>query len=96
MRYIERSTLMLTSGAQIRAARALLGWRRSDLAEAAKLHRNSVAYWEQQAVISADVEPVGVHHIRNALAAAGVIAFTDPAPGVRFCAQRTIPTKICA
>jgi transcriptional regulator with XRE-family HTH domain len=35
-------------GAQIRAARALLGWRRADLATAAGLHRNAVAYWERR------------------------------------------------
>jgi len=31
---------------QIRAARAALGWRREDLAEAAGVHPKSVAYWE--------------------------------------------------
>jgi transcriptional regulator with XRE-family HTH domain len=33
-------------GKQIRAGRALLGWTRSELARAAGLHSNSVAYWE--------------------------------------------------
>ena len=39
---------MLPKGAQIRAARALLGWSQRDLARAAAAHVNAVRYWEQQ------------------------------------------------
>ena len=38
----------ICTGSQIRAARALLGWSRQVLAEAASLHVNTVVYWEQQ------------------------------------------------
>ena len=35
---------MIAMGAQIRAARALLDWNRSQLAQASGLHKNAVAY----------------------------------------------------
>ncbi len=75
-----RSTKFST-GAQIRAGRALLGWRRSDLGRAAGLHRNSIAYWERVARLPRS-EPVGCRCIRDALFAAGVVAVNMPAPGV--------------
>jgi thiamine monophosphate synthase len=80
---------MIASGAQIRAARALLGWTRQDLARAAGLHRNSVAYWEACEVIptgwpSKGTEPQSCEMIRAALRRAGVAVFIKPAPGVCF------------
>ena len=69
------------SGPQIRAGRALLGWRRADLAKAASLHPNAVAYWERRERLPRR-EQVGCRRIREALAQAGVVAVIVPAPGV--------------
>lgn len=41
---------MIKTGAQIKAARAMLGLRREDLARAASLHPNAVQYWENRVV----------------------------------------------
>lgn len=71
----------LSSGAQIRAGRALLGWRRIDLAAAAGLHRNAVAYWERRVRLPRR-EPFACEKIRAALRAAGVVTVATPAPGV--------------
>jgi transcriptional regulator with XRE-family HTH domain len=73
----------ITRGVQIRAAPALLGWSRAELASAAGLHRNSVAYWECEAEISAST-PFGCERIAAALLRAGVEAFSQPTAGVRF------------
>jgi len=78
---------MIKSGAQIRAGRALLRWRQSDLAEAAGLHPKAVAYWERKATMRRRREEVGVTRIRLAFEAAGVLAFTNPSPRVRFIAE---------
>jgi transcriptional regulator with XRE-family HTH domain len=39
---------MISSGAQIRAARGFLGWSQADLAKAAGLHVNCIRYYEAQ------------------------------------------------
>ena len=77
---------MLVTGAQIRAARALLGWTRAELATAANLHRNAVAYWERRAAIPTGHyrEPHACRNMRKALLVAGVEIFMAPAPGVRL------------
>jgi DNA-binding XRE family transcriptional regulator len=75
----------MTTGAQIRAARALLGWTRQDLAAAAGLHPNAVAYWERHRVIPSppDCElPFACHRMTSALKRAGVVMVPDPGPGV--------------
>ena len=41
----------IVRGCQIKAARALLGWSREQLATAANLHPNTVTYWEETPVI---------------------------------------------
>lgn len=69
------------TGAQIKAARALLGWRRIDLAAAAGLHRNAVAYWEGQPRMPRR-EPFACQKMRAALLSAGVVTVSTPAPGV--------------
>ncbi len=77
---------MIVTGAQIRAGRALLGWSRDDLARAAELHGNAIAYWERkgpQAQTGAS-RSFAIHHIARALMAAGVEFFSAPTPGVRF------------
>lgn len=73
--------LPFASGLQIRAGRALLGWRRTDLAKAANLHPNAVAYWERRERLPRR-EELGCRRIREALSQAGVVAVTVPAPGV--------------
>ena len=70
-----------SSGLQIRAGRALLGWRRTDLARAANLHPNAVAYWERRERLP-HREEVGCRRIREALSHAGVVVVSAPAPGV--------------
>lgn len=78
--------MAVVTGAQIRAGRALLGWSRDELARAAELHGNAVAYWERKgprAQANAD-RSYAVHHIARALMAAGVEFFCEPTPGVRF------------
>ena len=67
-----RNTPLIVTGCQIRAARALLGWTRSDLAHAAGLHANSIAYWEEMDVISGRRPPHACTRMREALHRAGV------------------------
>ena len=75
------------TGSQIRAARALLGWRREDLAAAARLHPNAISYWEKRAKLPTRHEPDACRKMRAALAGVGVITVNTPAPGVcRFVA----------
>ena len=66
------------------AARALLGWSRADLANAAGLHANSVRYWEAMSVIptGGHREPVACRHMRAALSAAGVTIMGGNKTGV--------------
>ena len=71
----------LVTGAQIKTGRALLGWRRADLAAAAGLHRNAVAYWEGQPRMPRR-EPFACRKMRAALLSAGVVTVSTPAPGV--------------
>jgi DNA-binding XRE family transcriptional regulator len=56
---------MIAIGAQIKAARALLDWNRSQLAQASGLHKNAVAYWERRPDIPTDrvKVPVAVRQI---------------------------------
>lgn len=77
---------MLKCGCQIRAARGLLAWTRRDLATAAALHPNAIAYWEARDRIPVGHyrEPHACRRIRDALAKAGVLTFTSPSPGVRI------------
>ena len=65
----------------------MLRWRQSDLAKAAGLHPKAVAYWERKTAMRARGEEVGVGRIRAAFEAAGVLAFVEPSPGVRFIAE---------
>lgn len=84
-------SIKLSTGAQIRAGRALLGWRVADLASAAGLHRNAVSYWERRAKLPRS-EAVGCKCIRNALFAAGVVAVNMPAPGVCLLPEIATPS----
>lgn len=84
---------MISRGAQVRAARALLGWTRAELAQAAGLHRNAIAYWEAKTAIPAGAysEPLACRRIREALRNAGVEVFASPYVGIRLCRK----TKFC-
>jgi hypothetical protein len=73
--------MQITTGRQIKAARALIGMDQPTLGKAAGLHRNAVGYWEGKNTIPRR-EPVGVRRIREALTAAGVTIYSAPAPGV--------------
>ena len=79
------------SSAQIRAARALIGWSQSVLAKAARLSRPSVDRAER-----ASVTPETLSVIRMALEKAGVIFVEEngDGPGVRLRKQLKIqPVK---
>ncbi len=79
---------MITLGAQIRAGRALLGWSRQDLATRARLHSNSIAYWEGTPAISG--RSIACERMEAAMNAAGVMFFSRPHPGACLRAQSTI------
>ena len=83
-------SMQIKTGAQIRAARALLGWRRKDLALRANLHSNAVAYWERHEKLPRH-EQVGPRRIREALFCAGVVAVSSPAPGVCLIPRASSP-----
>ena len=83
----------IVTGCQIRAARALLGWTRSDLAHAAGLHANSIAYWEEIAVVPSRREPHACARIREALHQAGVEVVGHAKPGVRLCQNAYFVTR---
>lgn len=90
---------MIETGAQIKAARALLNWRVVDLADAAGLHRNAVGYWEGQTVITARHRSgwqSGPQRILDAFRRAGVAFINDPGPGVHLVSQAQIPPSIRA
>lgn len=76
---------MIVSGKQIRAARALLSWTQAQLAEAAKLHPNAIAYWEGREQIPWGLyrQPWACRRIREALLIAGVDFLQSPVVGVR-------------
>lgn len=77
--------LQQLSSAQIRAARALLGWSQSELAEKALLSRPSIDRAERSSV-GADT----IAAIRKALEKAGVIFVEEngEGPGVRLRKRR--------
>jgi transcriptional regulator with XRE-family HTH domain len=63
------------SGEQIREARRLLGITQKQLAKAARLHFNSVRYWEKVATIRIYRyrEPYAVRKMREAFQTAGIV-----------------------
>lgn len=77
----EIDSVRFLMGAQIRAGRALLGWRREDLAKAARLHPNAVSYWERHERLPRS-EPIACQRIRAAFFTHGVVGVNKPAPGV--------------
>ena len=79
------NTRRFTTGRQIKAARALLGWDAPTLGRACGLHRNAVSRWETRDRIP-PCEPVACRLMREALGKAGIEVFSDPLPGVRMIA----------
>ncbi len=77
---------MISTGRQIAAARALLGWTQRDLAEASNLHVNAVAYWEAREEIphKGYSVPVACRLMQQAFLDAGVMSFIKPSAGVRL------------
>lgn len=85
-----RSTT-ITSGAQIRAGRALLGATRHELAAATGLHRNAILYWEKHQHIPHPPEydqPHACKIIAETFRLNGVVMVHEPGPGVAL-----MPTK---
>jgi transcriptional regulator with XRE-family HTH domain len=80
--------MSIRTGAQIKAARALLGWTIDDLAEVAGVNPNTVIRWEGMIAIPLRT-PYGVQRITTALGKNDVIPFAEPTPGVRL-AERPI------
>jgi transcriptional regulator with XRE-family HTH domain len=72
-------------GNQIKAARSLLGWTQHELADAARVHPNAVAYWEQTAAIpTGRHQPHACRKMAEALHHSGVEFFGHAKPGVRL------------
>jgi hypothetical protein len=86
---------MIVSGAQIRAARGLLGWTQARLARASGLHPNAIAYWEGHKDIPTGIwrEPVACRRIRAALLEVGVEFLQLPVVGVRLAARHNKATS---
>jgi hypothetical protein len=84
---------MISTGRQIAAARALLGWSQRDLAQASNLHVNAVAYWEAHPTIPhvGYSTPVACQRMGQALRDAGVLTFTKPTAGVRLVSNPQFP-----
>lgn len=82
---MSRITGRIVAGCQIRAARSLLYWSRHDLARAAGVHCNAVAYWEQTvAVPTGRREAHACARIRETFHQAGVEFVGHAKPGVRL------------
>lgn len=73
-----------------------MGWSQRDLAEAAGLHENAVAYWEAKASIrySRFHGNSASNRIVRALANAGVMFITEPGPGVCLGPKPQFPDAI--
>jgi transcriptional regulator with XRE-family HTH domain len=84
--HMARATMLTPS--QLRAARALVGWTRDDLAEASDVFANTIKNFEGG---TSDPKLSTLHKWRRALEAVGV-EFIDPAdgkgPGVRLKSDR--------
>ena len=72
----------MVSGAQIRAARALLGWTARDLARRAIVSVSTVNLIEGAGFASATREQLAA--VQTALQAAGIEFLSGDAPGVRL------------
>jgi len=87
---------MLTNGAQIKAARALVGWSQRNLAQASGLHENAVAYWEAKSSIKHHRlhTSSGTSRIIRALASVGVSFIAEPGPGACIVPPTQFPSAL--
>lgn len=67
--------------AQVKMARAALGWSMDKLGKAAGVHRNTVANFETEVYAG---DPATLQKIRRALEKAGIEFTNGDAPGVRL------------
>ena len=77
----------ITSGRHLRAARALAGLSRSELADAADVGHDAVKYWERKQDIRSEDDALhyAMHKISDALERAGVAVVGWPEPSVCLC-----------
>lgn len=75
---------MLTTGNQLKAARALAGIEQAKLAEAAKLNVNTIRNMEAAGAGSIAGRSVNVQAVQRALEAAGVEFLNHGEPGVKL------------
>ena len=75
---------MITTGMQIKTARAALSWTQDDLAARARMHVKTVAYWERCQTITARQHRPNSAPVRMlaAFQAAGVDIVSTPRPAV--------------
>lgn len=64
---------MLQTGAQLRAARALVLWSQQELADAANLHVNTIAAWERRGAKTLNASLDVIVRVAKVLEDAGVL-----------------------
>ena len=88
---MSKTTGIIVTGRQIRAARSLLGWSQDELARAAGLHANAVARWEQTVAIPIGRrQPHACRKITEALSCAGVEFIGRVKSGARWRARHGV------
>ena len=80
---------MLTTGNQLRAARALVGIEQADLAARADLHVNTIRKMEAKAAGEITSGADNLRRVQSALEGAGVEFLNHGRPGVRLKAPST-------
>ena len=75
---------MLTTGNQLRAARALLGMEQSDLAKRAGLNVNTIRNMEGSGAGLIAGRATNIQSVKAALEAAGILFLNGGEPGVRL------------
>lgn len=75
---------MLTTGNQLKAARALVGMDQSHLAEAAQLNVNTIRNMEAAGAGPIAGRSVNVQAVQRALESAGIVFLNGGEPGVKL------------
>jgi transcriptional regulator with XRE-family HTH domain len=75
---------MLTTGNQLKAARALAGLEQRDIADAAGLHVNTIRSMESAGSASISGRAQNVQAVQRALENAGIEFLNHGSPGVRL------------
>jgi transcriptional regulator with XRE-family HTH domain len=81
----------IRSGAQFKAARALLGITQAEVAAASGLHTNSIRYLESQESVTTGHSSALVEEAMNKL---GVVFFIAPTIGVRLKGHNELGCKL--